>query len=216
MVSLPTARFVQDIPRGGRALTRFFRTTNFLPGHVFPHKMSQLLTYFVRLVLFRSGPQDAPASEQYLIATGVLVAVSYALTNNLYDSVYHRVVIAVSQVIVFGAVVWVVLRLRNLQARWTQTLTALFGAAALFQFATWPVVELASSGEPSSMGLPQPLWFHIATGAWYLAVMSHVLRHALDTTIARGVAAAVFCQLSTIIGLILVLSVLGVTEPTAS
>ncbi|MCZ7599842.1 MAG: hypothetical protein M5U09_21870 [Gammaproteobacteria bacterium] len=167
MVSLPTARFVQDIPRGGRALTRFFRTTNFLPGHVFPHKMSQLLTYFVRLVLFRSGPQDAPASEQYLIATGVLVAVSYALTNNLYDSVYHRVVIAVSQVIVFGAVVWVVLRLRNLQARWTQTLTALFGAAALFQFATWPVVELASSGEPSSMGLPQPLWFHIATGAWY-------------------------------------------------
>jgi hypothetical protein len=43
--------------------------------------------------------------------------------------------------------------------------------------------------------------------------MSHVLRHALDTSLARGVAAAVFCQLGTIFGLIMVLSLFGVGDP---
>ncbi len=178
--------------------------------------MTQLLNYFVALCLFRRGPEDAPSSEQLLIAAGVLVALSHALTNNLYDTLYSRVVIAISQVLVFGAVVWLVLRIKNLESRWVQTLTALFGAAALFQFASWPLIELLGGGngdEPAAF--PQPLWLHVVIGGWYLAVMSHILRHALDTSIGRGVAAAIFCQLSTIFGLLLALSILGVGESAA-
>ncbi len=178
--------------------------------------MTQLLTYFVRLCLFQSGPQDAPASERLMLATGFLVVVSHVLTNNLYDTMYSRIVIAVSQVLVFGAVVYLVLKIKNLESRWVQTLTALYGAAALFQFASWPLVGLLGSGdgvEPT--GLPQPLWLHLATGAWYLAVMSNILRHALDTTIGRGVAAAIFCQLSILFGLLLILSILGVGDSPA-
>lgn len=177
--------------------------------------MIQLLNYFVSLCLFRRGPQDAPSSEQLLIAAGVLVALSHALTNNLYDTLYSRVVIAISQVLVFGAVVWLVLKIKRLEGRWVQTLTALFGAAALFQFASWPVIELLSGGTDEPAAFPQPLWLHVFIGGWYLAVMSHILRHALDTTIGRGVAAAIFCQLSTIFGLLLALSILGVGESAA-
>jgi hypothetical protein len=174
--------------------------------------MNQLLSYFVNVCLFRSGPQDAPVSQSLLVVTGLLVALSYALTDSMYTSVFDRATIAVSQVLVFGAVVWLVLRVKSLEGRWVQTLTTLYGCAALFQFASWPLMEMLG-GDPGQTGLPQPLWLHIAVGAWYLAVMSNVLRHALDTTLGRGVAAAVFCQLSTVFGLVIVLSLVGVSDP---
>ncbi|KAA3632915.1 MAG: hypothetical protein DWQ08_02650 [Proteobacteria bacterium] len=184
------------------------------PGFLFLSipQMNQLLSYFVNVCLFRSGPQDAPASEALLIATGFLVALSYTLTNGMYPSLYDRIVIAVSQVLVFGAVVWVVLKIKNLESRWVQTLTALYGSAALFQFLSWPFIEMFDGTGGESADLPQPLWLHVAVGAWYLAVMSNILRHALETSLGRGVAAAIFCQLSTVFGLVLILSLFGVGD----
>lgn len=151
-------------------------------------------------------------SQSLLAVTGLLVAVSYALTDSMYTSLTDRAMIAVSQVLVFGAVVWLVLKVKSLEGRWVQTLTTLYGCAALFQFGSWPLIELLGGGD-STTGLPQPLWLHVGVGAWYLAVMSNVFRHALDTSLGRGVAAAVFCQLTTVFGLVIVLSLLGVADP---
>ncbi|GJL80511.1 MAG: hypothetical protein DHS20C01_01450 [marine bacterium B5-7] len=176
--------------------------------------MNQLLSYLFRLCLFKAGPQDAPASEKLVIITAVLVAVSYALTSTgMYEGLSTRVLVSVSQVLVFGVVVWLVLKIKHLENRWIQTLIALFGAAAVFQFVSWPLVAMfdtSADGMVDATGLPQPLWLHVFIGVWYLAVMSNVLRQALDTSLGRGVAAAMFCQLTTVFGLILVLSLAGV------
>ncbi len=174
--------------------------------------MTEILSYFVRLCLFRNGPQDAPGTEQALVAAGALTAISHALTNNTYDTLTTRMIIAVAQVVVFGAVVWLVLKVKNLEPRWRQTLTALFGAAALFQFVSWPLIASFDPGAEATSGLPEPLWLHVVIGVWYLAVMAHIFRHALETSIGRGLAAAVFCQLTTLFGLLVTLSLIGVGE----
>ncbi len=175
--------------------------------------MSQILSYFIRLCLLRARPRDAPASDYLLVVSALLVAISYALTNTMYDDLLLRSFVSVAQILVFGGVVWVVLKIRGLEARWRQTVTALYGAAALFQFATWPFIVADDSVGESATGLPEPLWLHLLVGVWYLVVMSHVFRHALDTSIMRGFAASLFCQLTTVFGLVLILAVLGVGGP---
>ncbi len=172
--------------------------------------MSPIFSYLLNLCLLRAGPQDAPSSDTLLVASGFLVALSYTFTNTIYEGLSLRIIVAVSQVIVFGLVVWLVLKIKNLEIRWKQTLTALYGAAAVFQFATWPVIVFYDDGIPHPTGLPEPLMLHVVVGFWYLAVMANILRHSLETTLVRGVAAGLFCQFSTVLGLLLILWILGI------
>lgn len=176
--------------------------------------MNQLLIAFIELCLFRKNPQDIPPSEMLLGITGFLVIVSYTITNTTHDGVHIKAIVAIAQILTFGGVVWLVLKIKGLDERWRQTCTALFGCAALFQFASWPFILIFNQGD-SATQLPQPLQVHILIGFWYLGVMAHILRHALDTTLIRGAMAGLFCQLTTVFALLFVLQLTGIDSPPA-
>ncbi|MFT7529363.1 MAG: hypothetical protein ACI9FD_000365 [Gammaproteobacteria bacterium] len=171
--------------------------------------MNQILLAFLEICLLRRKPQDLPSSDSLLIVAGVLVVLSYTVTNATHDGLLVKLIVAVAQIATFSGVVWLVLKIRNFEQRWKQTTTALFGSAAIFQFATLPFMVLFDQGTPPSP-VPQPILIHLFIGIWYLAVMAHILRHSLETSMARGVMSGLFCQLTTVFALLFVLQILGI------
>ena len=171
--------------------------------------MSSLFSYFVNLCLFRVGPQDAPTSESILYATGIVLAISYTVMNTAFESIGERILVATTQVIIFSGVIWLLLKINNLTDRWRQTTIALFGSAAVLELAKMPFMLLGTDTDPELTGVKGPFMLHVLVGFWYLAIMATICKKALETSMGRGVIAAIFCQLSTVFGLLLVLRAIG-------
>ena len=175
--------------------------------------MTQLITYFSNLCFFRAGPQDAPSSDTVLYVVGILLALCYAWSSTAYDSPFISIVVTAIQVVIYTGVVWLLLKIRNLTERWSQTTVALLGAALLLEVIKIPIIILVPGDDGLITGLQikGPLMLHVILGIWYFAVMVHVFRQALDTVPFRALAAAFFCQLFTVFLMQIVLSLLGLS-----
>lgn len=154
--------------------------------------MIQLLNLFFEICLFRRGPQDVPASAVllrlsvllYLAAGVILLAVD---GSPLWQS-------AAKALLDFGllaGMTWVVLRWRGHQGRFAQTLTALAGTGALLALVALPVVYWLHAGAAAGQvdALAALAWFAILI--WSLAVIGHILRHALEVALAAAILLAV-------------------------
>ena len=140
-----------------------------------------VLVNLARLLFLRGGPQHLPPSRVlavFLLAayvvqnlvTGQQLADEYAAEKSL-------VAVALQIVILTGLLRW-----RNYQARFIQTLSALVGAGIVFNGITW---ALLTQSDPN---LSQPglalAWF--AVFLWSLFVDAHIYRHSLSVTLAMG------------------------------
>lgn len=169
----------------------------------------------VDLMLFRCGPQDMPGDQASL---GVSIAV-YCLLLFGQVALVAPLAGAAAQAglatILLGLYVAVILRMRGLANRFNQTATALFSTGAVLTLvmlaptrALQPYLDaLRKASDPSQVPMPSP-WFalgYLVVGVWGLAIYSHIYRHALDMSIAFGVAVTLGFEVL----LILVFSVLG-------
>jgi len=140
-----------------------------------------VLINLARLLFLRGGPQHLPASRVlaiFLLAayvvqnlvTGQQLADEYAAEKSL-------VAIVLQIVILTGLLRW-----RNYQARFVQTLSALVGVGIVFNAVTW---VLLNQSDPN---LSQPglalAWFGVFL--WSLFVDAHIYRHSLSVNLAVG------------------------------
>lgn len=152
--------------------------------------MAVLFNLFWEICLLRKGPQDVPASQELL----KLCLIGYAATGllNLWLGLGEvgagtaLLLTAVDVGLLLG-LVYAVLQLRGLLARYTQTLTALAGTGTLLQLIVLPLGmwyqrELAGNG---TADLPAMLWLMLLV--WSVAITAHILRHALSVTFGIGV-----------------------------
>jgi putative effector of murein hydrolase LrgA (UPF0299 family) len=147
-----------------------------------------LLRLFVDICMLRAAPQDLPASPLLLRLAlfGYLFAGLLALVPNegpVRATGMVAVDLAVMLVLLFAVLQW-----RGHPARFNQAACALLGTGALLGLLLLPVLLLAHAGEALA-GLAFPLW--LALFVWGLTVTGHILRHALDLTLAGGVLGAV-------------------------
>ena len=171
--------------------------------------MVQIVRYFANLVTFRAKPQDIPDSHQLLVLTALLALATSLLTATIGDTFGATLAISTLQVIIFATVIWLVLKYNGVPERWRQTITALFGALTLMQLIGWIVSPGADHmTQPSAMPtLPAPIVMAVA--AWYLAIMTHVLRHAIDSSIAKSFLIGCAVQLLTVVVLVLIITKFG-------
>ena len=144
---------------------------------------------FLRLIfdicLLRGKPQDLPASHTLLVLAALAgVVVDFlSLPNREFD--FGRLLFIVTQAVLFGTGLWMLLKLRGFAARWTQTATALYAANALFSLLLLPLIpalaEMLEAGPPASLGW-QGMLMMVLSG-WFLAVMARVLREALEASL---------------------------------
>jgi hypothetical protein len=142
--------------------------------------MSALLQLFIDICLFRKGPQHLPASSLLL----ALAACFYLVTGWVLLGLESGWLNGAVQVAVAGglllAFVWTTLASCDKRHRLLQTLTALTGTDGL-------LTGIAIACYMLTPALPDLRNISISLlTLWDLAVIAHILRHALSQNLAMG------------------------------
>lgn len=148
--------------------------------------MSAFLSRLIGILLLRDGPQNLPAGHlPMLLAIGLYMAVS-AVSMSLSETAENPLGVVLLAVLLPLVLVRIVLTLKGKQARWLQTLTALFGTGALLSLLSLPLALSNGSEPPAPVVIASLVLFF-----WSFAVDGHIWRHALDTNFTTGLAVAV-------------------------
>lgn len=140
--------------------------------------MQALFKTFLAIAVLSGRPQDLPASRT-LLGWAALVSVwSNYIVDSAHEQPGARLLFALVQTLLLGGWVWVALLVRNHPERWTQTMTALYGAAAVLNLLAWPLLGLLQTEGMAAGSVP--LFFALIMTLWFLAIMTRVLHHALE------------------------------------
>ncbi len=83
------------------------------------------------------------------------------------------------------------LQIVNKTERWSQTVTAISGTGIIISLIAFPLYYLGTIGNQGGFGQMIGLLSLIVLIIWNIAIMAHIFRHALQTTIGFGVAIAI-------------------------
>ena len=159
-----------------------------------------MLSYFrlfFDLCLFRQPAENVPRSDTLLFLTGTAAIVTGAFNTLPGERMSSALLLAAVQILLFAAVIWIALRLRGHRERWVQTMTGIYGAVAVLQLVTVPLSSWHARlilPEIQGMALTLPLMAIAAISIWSLAVMSSVLRQAMQVPVAAAVLIIIGCQ----------------------
>ena len=141
-----------------------------------------ILKIILDICLLRGRAQDLPASMNLVwLAAAASVAVNALGMPERATDLAQLLFIATQQVL-FGAVVWLLLRLRGFPARWTQTITALYAVDAVFSLLLLPLLpalmEMIKQGPEARPGWEA--YILLALSGWLLLIIARVLREATE------------------------------------
>jgi hypothetical protein len=152
--------------------------------------MTRLLSSIARIAMLRNDPGTLPAS----MTLAALLAIAYAAANTLLafangdDRILPRAALDLGFTLAFF---WLVLALTSRRQRFAQTMSALFGAYVLLA----PLMALLLAGRaPSTPGDSFLVFTNVASTfvvAWYLLIVAHILKSALDTLLVTGFVIAI-------------------------
>jgi len=158
-----------------------------LPDHT---PMLSYFRLFFDLCLFRQPAENVPRSDTLLFVTGVAAIVTGAFNALPDEQISSALLLATTQILLFAVVIWIALRLRGHRERWVQTMTGICGAVTILQLVTIPLASWHARlilPEAQGMALTLPLMAIAAISIWTLAVMSSVLRQAMQVPVAAAV-----------------------------
>lgn len=135
------------------------------------------------IALLRRGPQDLPFSWNLTLlamAASIATTVAADLIQPLPGATAAHVLVTL---LYTWAFFYGVLQMRGLETRLVQTLAAVFGTDAIITLVALPLLHTmtATTGTPAIAALAILFIY-----GWNIAVVAHILRHALSTS--RGPA----------------------------
>ncbi len=165
----------------------------------------QTLRVTFDLLLLRRGPQDFPSSWHLLAGfVGGYVFLN-AMVLSLGMSQAHAVLHAVAVTGMLALFTYLVLQRVRLLLRFAQTLTALLAVGVVLGLAALPCMielqpflEQLRVLEKDATPPPPPILAisgYMVISLWHLLAMAHIYRHALDTTLGRGVLLALLYEI---------------------
>jgi hypothetical protein len=183
---------------------------------------ASVLTATINLLTFRAGPQDFPYSQTLTPWT-----MAFAVAANL--SVFAQIiplplalVMALTMVFGLALVARVLLRARQLEPRYNQTLNSLLVTGGVLTLALAPLFasvapllrELASNPElmnqAEKMKFPQGTMFLMnLLNFWNFAVSASIFRQAANVNILFGLLIALIAALSVMFFVIVFTSLIG-------
>ena len=157
--------------------------------------MLQLFKSWLNICLLRTAPQDLPASGFLLgLTLSCYIGVSFLVSLQSYGFLPALLVAALDTgllaVFALG-----LLYLQNKTARVNQTLSALAGSGTILGLFALPLVFFLDPGQTAEqIPLLVPV-FWLCLFFWSLVVVAHIMRHALSTSFAMGIAISVLYAL---------------------
>lgn len=158
----------------------------------------QFLLISFEILQLKRGPQDLPASQSLL---GLTLATYFVLNFLLLTTglpTAQAMIHSFLACAVLAAYIQGLLRWRKLDARFHQTLLGLLSTGVILGLLTigpmqalMPFLEaVAEMEQGGELTVQPPGWavmMYAVVGIWHLIVMGHILRHAMDTTLGRGI-----------------------------
>jgi hypothetical protein len=146
-----------------------------------------LIKLFFDICLFKKGPQDLPASGLLL----GLATLAYLLVGIVLLGLEATWADAAIQALVEGAMLlgflFITLKVTGLMSRFLQTASAMLGCDALISSLAVPLLTwMLTSPEAKGVYL-----FLLLLMLWHLAVVAHILRHALSRHLGIGLGLAI-------------------------
>ncbi|MGH8550803.1 MAG: hypothetical protein ACRERU_19835 [Methylococcales bacterium] len=149
--------------------------------------MLYILKIFLDLCIFQRGPQDMPASAFFLgivlLANAAVGLTILSMEAPFLDAV-PQFLVSIALLVGFS---WIVLRLSGKTIRFQQTLIALLGADTLISLTALPFLIWISLNQ--GFGLA----YYILLGSmfWSVAVVGHIIRHALSSSYIYGLGLSI-------------------------
>lgn len=141
-----------------------------------------ILKIILDICLLRGRAQDLPASMNLVWLTAAASVMVNALGMSEQALDLAQLLFIASQAVLFGAVVWLVLRLRGFAARWMQTISALYAVDAVFSLLLLPflpaLMEMIKQGPEAKPGWEA--YVLVALSGWLLLIIARVLREATE------------------------------------
>lgn len=172
------------------------------------HASMILLKRFFQICLFKAGPADLPTSP-WLLKLVCLVYFSVGVMVSHIDHPWQASFAAsLADTLLLLVVCWLVLYLKGLLSRFTQTATAMAGTGAIMGLLGLPVFMLFREFESSGQFTSLILLLVMVLLFWSLFITAHIFRMALEI---RPGMAAILTVAYTILSLLVVgLSMSGV------
>ena len=143
------------------------------------------------ICLLRAGPQDLPASPTLLgLAFGACVFAIWMVSAPGLGAA-NAAWLAVTDIVIIVVLAHFALWVRNFPNRQVQTLTALFATGALFGLIGWPLIQWREALGDQIEDIVRPTILLLVLTLWNLAVIGHILRHALSTSLFNGILLAI-------------------------
>lgn len=154
--------------------------------------MSRLLQLFIDICLLRGRPQNLPASG-FLFGLTLVATLVTAVPLLVYS--FKGLTPALVAAAMDAALMLIFLRgglyFLNLESRFLQTATAIFGSGAILNLVAVPI-HLMVGVEPGSDVVSQLGGvLNLLLLIWSLVILGHILRHSLDIHLGGGIAIAV-------------------------
>lgn len=141
-----------------------------------------ILKIIFDICLLRGRAQDLPASMNLVWLTAAASVAVNAVGMPERATNLAQLLFIISQAALFGAVIWLLLRLRGFAARWMQTITALYAVDAVFSLLLLPLLpalmEMIKQGPEAKPGWEAYLL--LAISGWLLLIIARVLREATE------------------------------------
>ncbi|HET8897296.1 MAG TPA: hypothetical protein VFN09_00740 [Rhodanobacteraceae bacterium] len=156
--------------------------------------MLEFMNTLQGLFLLRRGPQDFPFSPTLLWGLVAVNLVFDVALGGLLGTPGTALAASLATTAVVLGFLYLLLKSRQMLARFVQAGTALSAAALVFSLLAIPAqvaltpmpVDPALLTEPQRLGL----LFAAFLGGWSLAITAHVLRHALERSFFQGLLLA--------------------------
>lgn len=148
--------------------------------------MISFIQPFINLLLFRAGPQDMPASPSALKIVFISCFITDVLGAMRTLGITMSMLLSAGQIALLGLFVYLLLKVYQKPERWVQTLTAIFGALALINLASLPVVQNLNILEDGKLIITPQLLLVAVLQLWFFITMARILRDALEIKLGRA------------------------------
>lgn len=153
--------------------------------------LSTLLKAFLDICLLRKGPQDLPKSGVLLTLCLILyTALDVLLTVQARPFTDALLVSLVDVGFLLLATSLILKQHRHIE-RWAQTMTALFGTGVILGIFIFPLVYGGVQNQYEDWSQQVIVLLFLVMVIWNVAVLAHIVRHAISTSMGIGIMIAI-------------------------
>ncbi len=139
-----------------------------------------LVRPFLAIALLRGSPENLPASGLLLgMSAFAYLMVSFAAYLMRF-SIPLAFAVSLAELAVATVLVGTTLMIARRSARLMQTLTALIGTSAVMTFISFPAYSWLNNAHEAGVSGPDHRLVAFLLLGWSMAVVTHVMRHALS------------------------------------